>query len=86
MLAVKTTCKDRWWQILNEARRIDRKHLLTLQEGVSEKQFREMEEAQVQLVVPEPLIKTYPKSVRPHLQTLESFIADIRLLGLRATA
>ena len=86
MLAVKTTCKDRWRQILNEARRIERKHLLTLQEGVSEKQFREMEEAQVQLVVPEPLIKSYPKSVRPHLQTLESFIADIRLLGLRGTA
>ena len=85
MLAVKTTCKDRWRQILNEAHRIERKHLLTLQEGVSEGQFREMEEAQVQLVVPEPLIKSYPKSVRPHLQTLESFIADVRLLTFRAT-
>lgn len=80
MLAVKTTCKDRWRQILNEAHRIERKHLLTLQEGVSEKQFKEMVEAQVQLVVPQPLIERYPKSVRPHLQTLESFIADVRLL------
>jgi hypothetical protein len=83
MLAVKTTCKDRWRQILNEAHRIERKHLLTLQEGVSENQFREMSEAQVQLVVPAPLIETYPKSVRPHLQTLESFIGDIRLLSMR---
>ena len=33
MLATKTTCKDRWRQILNEADRIKRKHLLTLQEG-----------------------------------------------------
>lgn len=36
MLAVKTTCRDRWRQILNEADRIPGKHLLTLQEGVSE--------------------------------------------------
>ena len=49
MLAVKTTCKDRWRQILNEARRIERKHLLTLQRGVSERQFLEMSEAQVPL-------------------------------------
>lgn len=82
MLAVKTTCKDRWRQILNEAHRIERKHLLTLQEGVSENQFKEMSEAQVQLVVPAPLIASYPEAVRPHLQTLESFIGDVRLLNL----
>ena len=35
MLAAKTTCKDRWRQVISEADRIDRKHLLTLQEGVS---------------------------------------------------
>ena len=82
MLAVKTTCKDRWRQILNEAARIERKHLLTLQEGVSETQFREMVEARVQLVVPKPLARKYPSAVQPHLQTLESFIADVRLLEL----
>jgi len=80
MLAVKTACKDRWRQILNEADRIQTKHLLTLQEGVSENQFREMSNAQVRLVVPEPLIYRYSKSIRPQLQTLASFIADIRLL------
>ena len=81
MLAVKTTCRDRWRQVLNEADRIDTKHLLTLQEGISEGQFREMTEAKVQLVVPEPLMTKFPKSVQPYLQTLESFIADIRLLA-----
>jgi len=80
MLAVKTTCKDRWRQILTEADRIKTKHLLTLQEGVSEKQFQEMVSAGVQLVVPEPLKSTFPASVQEHLQTVESFIADIRLL------
>jgi hypothetical protein len=81
MLAVKTTCRDRWRQVLNEADRIGTKHLLTLQEGVSEGQFREMTEARVQLVVPAPLFEKFPQSVQPHLLTLESFIADVRLVG-----
>jgi len=81
MLAVKTTCKDRWRQILTEADRIETKHLLTLQEGVSERQFREMVGAGVQLVVPEPIKTTFPPSVQEHLQTVEGFITDVRLLG-----
>jgi len=80
MLAVKTTCKDRWRQVLNEADRIRVKHLLTLQEGVSEGQFREMTDAGVKLVVPSPIVASFPKSVQPHLQSVESFIADVRLL------
>jgi hypothetical protein len=80
MLAVKTTCKDRWRQILNEADRISEKHLLTLQEGISENQFREMTSAGVQLVVPKPLIASYPKKVQPHLLTIENFINSIRHL------
>lgn len=83
MLAVKTTARDRWRQILTEADRVSRKHLLTVQEGVSENQFREMRDAGIQLVVPEPLKAKYPKSVQPHLITLESFIADVRLLNMK---
>lgn len=83
MLAVKTTCKDRWRQILNEADHIPEKHLLTLQEGVSETQFREMTNAGVKLVVPAGLTDKFPKSVQPHLQSLESFIGDVRLLTVR---
>jgi hypothetical protein len=75
MLAVKTTCKDRWRQILNEADRIPHKHLLTLQEGVSLSQFAEMRAANVTLVVPQPLHYSYEETVRPHLLTFESFIA-----------
>lgn len=82
MLAVKTTCKDRWRQILNEADRIREKHLLTLQEGVSEGQFREMTEAGVRLVVPEALKSSYNKKIEPHLQTFESFIGDVRILNI----
>lgn len=82
MLAVKTTCKDRWRQILTEADRIPNKHLLTLQEGVSESQFREMVSAGIRLVVPAQLVESFPVAVRPHLQTLESFIGDVRLLTI----
>lgn len=81
MLATKTTCRDRWRQVLNEADRIPVKHLLTLQEGVSEAQFREMTQANVQLVVPEPLIGKFPASIRADIQTLESFMGDLRLIA-----
>ncbi|MDH5763628.1 MAG: type II restriction endonuclease [Nitrospinota bacterium] len=81
MLAVKTTCKDRWRQILNEADRIQTKHLLTLQEGVSEGQFQEMSKEKVKLVVPKPLLSSYSKSIQPHLLTLEKFIGNLKTLG-----
>lgn len=82
MLAAKTTCKDRWRQVINEADRIKLKHLLTLQEGVSEGQFREMREAGVQLVVPAGIHEAYPDAVRPHLVSFESFLGDVRLLNV----
>ena len=85
MLAVKTTCRDRWRQVADEANRIPNKHLLTLQEGVSDVQFGQMKSAGVQLVVPTGLIESYPKSLRPELITLESFIADVRLLKSSGT-
>lgn len=80
MLAVKTTCKDRWRQILNEASRITRKHLLTLQEGVSEGQYCEMLQAQVVLVVPSPLHDRYPRSVRANLLTIQDFVDYVRAI------
>jgi hypothetical protein len=49
-------------------------------------QFQEMTGAGVQLVVPEPLKTTFPASVQEHLQTVESFIADVRLLNVGNTA
>lgn len=80
MLAAKTTCRDRWRQVLNEADRIPVKHLLTLQEGVSEAQFREMTHSGVRLVVPAALVGKFPRSVRPELQTLGSFLGDLHRL------
>jgi len=78
MLAVKTTCKDRWRQILNEANRIKSPHLFTLQEGISEHQFREMVAENVTLVVPRPLHEKYPDKVRSQLLSLQDFIEKMK--------
>jgi hypothetical protein len=80
LLATKTTCKDRWRQVINEADRIAVKHLLTLQEGVSETQFAEMKAANIRLVVPSPLIDKFPDSIQSELITLENFITSVRHL------
>jgi hypothetical protein len=76
MLAVKTTCKDRWRQVLDEASRLESKHLLTLQEGVSINQFRQMEAAGLQLVVPQSIHRSYPAEIRARLLTLEGFMQE----------
>lgn len=73
-LAAKTTCKDRWRQILNEANRIGEKHLFTLQQGISAQQLDEMAVEKVILVVPQPYIDTYPKEKRDSIWTLRKFI------------
>ena len=80
MLAVKTTCRDRWRQILNEANRIPTKHLLTLQEGVSPKQYREMRDAGVRLVVPTPVHRAYGNEIRREILGLHDFLQELRTL------
>lgn len=80
MLAVKTTVKDRWRQILNEAKRLDTSFLFTLQQGVSENQFKEMQDEGVKLVVPKGLHKSYPEIVQPKLMSLNAFIEETKQL------
>ena len=73
-LASKTTCKDRWRQILNEADRIKIKYLFTLQRGISINQLNEMYSNNVRLVVPKPYISEYPKEFRNQIFTFQKFI------------
>ena len=63
MIGLKTTCKDRWRQVLNEGRRVKAKHILTLQQGITGNQLKEMQEAGVSLVVPKPLHNKYPEGL-----------------------
>lgn len=73
MLAAKSTCKDRWRQILNEAARIPRKHLLTLEPSISSNQTDEMAAEQVQLVIPTPLFPTYSDAQQRWLINVRGF-------------
>lgn len=81
MLGIKTTVKDRWAQILKEANRIEIKHLLTLQEGISQGQFNAISEAKVKLVVPSGLASAYHPDIRPNLISLEKFIGQVKALS-----
>jgi hypothetical protein len=77
-LGAKTTCKDRWRQILNEANRIPEKHLFTLQQGISPQQMDEMKEEKVTLVVPQEYIRCYPTEKRDMIINLRTFIEMVK--------
>lgn len=78
MLAFKSSCKDRWRQILTEASRIPEKHLCTLETAISENQTREMQAHHVQLVVPLSVGKTYTAAQRNWLLSLKDFVELVR--------
>ena len=78
VLASKTTCKDRWRQILNEADRIKTKHLFTLQQGISSNQLEEMYRHNVCLVVPRNYLMSFPPAFRDRILTLEHFIKFVK--------
>ena len=84
MLAAKTTCKDRWRQILNEAEKIRNKHLLTIEPGISEKQTAQMQAANVQLVIPRGLHKTYTPAQQQWLMTVREFTGMVGIRQERA--
>jgi hypothetical protein len=74
MLGVKSTCKDRWRQVLSEAARINNKHLLTLETSISENQTQEMQSSLLQLVVPRGLHATYSIFQKSWLMSLSDFV------------
>ncbi|WP_201771542.1 type II restriction endonuclease [Pseudohaliea rubra] len=78
MLGVKSTCKDRWRQVLSEAARIDHKHLLTLEPAISTDQTAEMQAAQLQLVLPESLHSSYKPLQQHWLMSVSQFIAAVQ--------
>ncbi len=77
MLGVKSTCKDRWRQVLSEAARIPDKYLLTLELGISENQTNEMRSNRLQLVLPDELHDTYSNAQQSWLMDLHEFIVYV---------
>ncbi len=78
MLGAKSTCKERWRQILSEADRIRVKHLCTLEQGISIAQTNEMRGAKVKLVVPVAVQESYTVSQLKELLTVEGFIEYVK--------
>lgn len=79
-LAAKTTCKDRWRQILNEGDRFRGryKYLCTMQQGISSAQMDEMEAEKVILVVPKPYISSYPSDRQNRIWTISHFVKFVK--------
>lgn len=76
LVGIKTTCKDRWRQVLSEGRRPGLpRFILTLQKGVSTRQMEEMRGHDLSLVVPQPLHDHFAPSDRPHLLSVAEFLA-----------
>lgn len=78
MLGAKSSCKESWRQVLAEASKIQTKHLLTLEVGISEPQTHQMRESDLQLVVPRPIQDTYTAEQRKWLWTLSDFIREVK--------
>lgn len=80
LLGAKTTCKDRWRQVLSEGNRVKEKHLVTLEAAISESQTNEMKASGLQLVVPLPLQQTYTPQQQSWLLSLADFIEEVKSL------
>lgn len=78
VLGAKTTCKDRWRQVLTEADRVEEKYLFTLQQAISKNQLKEMHDSNLKLVVPRKYIDSFPKEYQPEISDLSGFINMVR--------
>jgi hypothetical protein len=78
MLGAKTSCKERWRQVLAEADRIGEKHLLTLEPGISSTQLAEMRRSNLQLVIPSSLHGSYQPDGSAQLLDVRSFLELVR--------
>ena len=78
IVGVKTTCRDRWRQVLNEGKRVEAKHIITTQQGSSSPQLQEMKDAKVTLVVPERLHSKYPQDAPLELVSLQIFLETVK--------
>ncbi|MCC6200367.1 MAG: restriction endonuclease [Moraxellaceae bacterium] len=80
LLGAKTTCKDRWRQVLAEGARVPSKHLVTMEAAISESQTSEMKASGLNLIVPSPIQPTYTKNQQAWLLSLADFIDEIKYL------
>lgn len=78
MMGSKSTCKDRWRQVLSEASKIKNKHLFTLQPSITENQTDEMKANNLQLILPKSVHTTYKPDQQKWLMNLSEFIRFVQ--------
>lgn len=78
MLGAKTTCKDRWRQVLSEAAKIPHKHLFTLETALSLNQLLEMHSFSLTVVSTPDVLATYPLASKGWTMSLQDFINEVR--------
>ncbi len=78
MLAAKSSCKERWRQILDEAERIPNKHLCTLEQAISVDQTLVMVNRNVTLVIPSRFHNTYTADQQRSLWSINQFVDYVK--------
>ncbi|MFT9110594.1 MAG: type II restriction endonuclease [Bifidobacterium psychraerophilum] len=78
MLASKTSLKDRFRQVADEACRIHDKHLFTITPGdVTHLKLRQMDELHIHLVMPEKVKGTYDRMIQSSTMNFSDFINEM---------
>ncbi len=80
MLAAKSTVKERWRQILEEADKIPVKNLCTIDPAISEKQLAQMISKKVELVVPIQIQTAYSDSWKKQMRSFGEFVDIVKKL------
>lgn len=80
-LAAKTTCKDRWRQILTEAPGLTHRYLFTLQQAISNAQLDEMTEEGVTVVMPDSYRRKFDAENRKRIMSLSEFVVLLQASG-----
>ncbi|MCY4673772.1 MAG: type II restriction endonuclease [Bacteroidetes bacterium] len=73
-MAAKSSCKERWSQVLSEANRIEYKHFVTLEPGITVAGTDRMQQARLQLVVPGHIQGSYTPKQREWLMLVRDFV------------
>jgi hypothetical protein len=79
LLGAKTTCKDRWRQVLSEGHKVKEKYLVTLEPAISENQTDEMKANNLTLVIPTTLHSTYSREQQKNLIDIQNFINFVKI-------
>lgn len=78
LLGAKTSCKDRWRQVLSEGARFTERHLVTLEPAISQAQLTEMMSHSLRLIIPLEIQSTYTDNQRSTLMSLAQFIEEVK--------